>query len=1250
MTRRLKSIVLLCIFCSCVAFAQQRELRFHHLTVDDGLPKNTIDCFVQDKYGFIWIATLDGLCRFDGYTVRAYPSNINQNNSPVNNRSILLIKDQKGDVWVAFSGSPDVCRYNYETDDFTRYTPDQLRSSLLDSLSRTTNFGFRYVSTKETEWSSLTNNLVQTNRSTGGRMMYQSKPQISGALSDAFVLAICLDKTNVLWVGTDNGGAYYADIHQAPFTYYAHNPSDPKTIIDNTIRAIYEDSRGNVWVGTRNLGVTRINRRTNEYTHFVQNNTDHQKGLTDNQIRRILGDRYGYIWIGTKGGLDRFNPRTNEWKQYTTESSSPIPHNWVYALMEDHEGVLWIGTWNGMARYDRQNDCFVVVRSGPAEQFASIRSIVEDHRNNIWVATENGLILLERDSLASDGGGFRSTQFLNSENDPNSLSDDRVYCLDVDEDGNLWVGTGTGLNLFDSEHHKFIRFTDQKYISDRFITGILCRGDYVWVSHRKGITRLHRRLFTVRHFDKSDGLQDGEFSEDAYFGNASTGELFFGGSNGMNSFFPDSIRDNPYPPDVVLTDLQVLNKSVGVGQKVNGRVILHRPLYLTDELELLYADRGFSVEFAALHFSNPLQNRYAYMLEGYDEDWIDTDASRRTAVYANLPSGTYTFKVKASNSDGVWNETPTLLRVRVRPPWWASVVAYVVYFFILTGLGYLIYLVIVAREKMRHQIQTEKWKAEKMAEMDQLKSDFFTRVSHEFRTPISLIIDPLQKLISERLSVNESIRYLNLIDRNARRLLHLINQLLDFQKVGSGKQELNLVVHDVVPFLKNILSAFEFHASQRQILLKFNCPVESFSFAFDADKLDKILINLLSNAFKYSPDGGVVSLEVSVPVDAGGERVAPEDEMVAIRLCDQGPGIPLEAQSKIFDAFYQVEGTGKDQRGGTGIGLALTRELVTLHQGTISVESEVGKGACFTVSLPQHLGDGKGARTVKEDVPELKREAPVVRYASSVPESQHEVPEEDDAAPPLVLIVEDNIDVREYLRDELSRDFCVLEAGNGEDGWELAVERIPDLVVSDVMMPGISGLDLCRNLKADERTSHIPVILLTARHSEEFRKEGFETGADDYITKPFSSVLLRTRIKSLIESRQKLRELFRKASDFELKKISANPIDEQFILKAVQTVQNHLSDTDFTPDYFARELLISRAQLFRKIKAMTNQTVQEFIITIRLNEATELLLSGKHSIADVSVLTGFTEPSNFTRSYVKLFGLTPSAFIKEHKG
>jgi signal transduction histidine kinase/DNA-binding response OmpR family regulator len=729
----------------------------------------------------------------------------------------------------------------------------------------------------------------------------------------------------------------------------------------------------------------------------------------------------------------------------------------------------------------------------------------------------------------------------------------------------------------------------------------------------------------MRNFNQSDGLQGNEFNQNAFYRQPSTGKLYFGGTNGVNAFYPEQIRVNPNKPRPVLTGLRVMNQPVFPGKKINDRVVLKQSLLFAKSIRLHWDERSFTIAYSSLNYDNPKGCRFRYRLREMDRAWNDVDATVREVTYAHLPTGSYRFEVYASNSDGLWSEQPAALDIRVLPPWWLSAWAWTIYVLILVSLAWFVYRFLSARLEYRRNLMHERLLNEKNKELTEAKLQFFTEISHEFRTPLTLIIDPLERLSAGSVPSEKLPQFYQLMNRNARQLLDLINQLLDFRKVQSKTLELNAIHADMVDFVRQVVSAFEQRAQTQQVRLNVLASESSLWMDFDADKMRKIINNLVSNAFKYSPVYG----QITVRLNPSGS------DHIRLEVQDNGPGIDPTYQDKIFEAFFQA-GDAKKNAYGTGIGLALTKELVLLHGGSISVVSEKGSGCCFVIELPRKQSG------VQEPV------TTTIPAASTV--FSEPLPEKTTAeGRPLLLFVDDHADIREYIRLNFGEIYEVVTAMDGLEGFNKAAEIVPDVVVSDIMMDGMDGFELCKRLKSDERTSHIPVLLLTARQTDESRVEGYDLGADAYLTKPFNTEVLASRINNLLEQRQKLQKLFAQGSAMEIRKIPVNITDEAFLNKTVGLIEQHMEDPDFDPDRLAELLRMSRSQLYRKIKGMTNRSVQEFMTSIRMNKALEFLLSGSYSISETAYKVGFSLPTNFTRTFTKHFGLSPSKYLEKHR-
>ncbi len=815
----------------------------------------------------------------------------------------------------------------------------------------------------------------------------------------------------------------------------------------------------------------------------------------------------------------------------------------------------------------------------------------------------------------------------------------------------MWIGTDNGLNRFHRSSQTFKRIYNRQPGGSDFIISLTGdAGNNLWIQNQKGISKFdtHHEIFI--NYAGSRGLPSDMSNTNGYHQNRK-GEIFFGGMGGMIHFHPDSILSNRHIPSVVLTDFKILNEPA----------VLDSSITVKKRVDLAHDQNFFSFEFAALDYTDSEKNQYAYKLEGLDENWIDS-GNRRFANYTAVRPGSYIFHVKGSNNDGVWNEEGVSLTINIRPPWWQSGWAYGSYLLLFVATLYAWRRFELRRIQLRNELKSKKIEAEKLKEVVHLKSRFFASISHEFRTPLTLILGPVEKWLS-RIQQAEMKTDFHIVQRNARRLEQLINQLLDLSKLEAGRMRLQARPENIVALLRMITMTFESLAKQKGIDLQFHAPEEEIIAYVEREKLETMVTNLLSNAFKFTANRGKVA--VAAAVEKTKLPTTSATDFVEIRVSDTGIGVPEDQLDKVFDRFYRVDNGAAHS--GTGIGLALTKELVELHHGGITVESKVGKGTTFIVRLPlgkAHLKPEQIGETVSsEQYPVVSRsetEIPTFRDEQSPEPSIQHLPANDKSVrsedpdysgqpatsnqQPALLIVEDNADMRAYMRGYLEENYRIIEAEDGARGMKQAHKHAPDLIISDVMMPEMDGFELCEKLKTDERTSHIPVILLTARASGESKVEGLETGADDYLTKPFDAKELQVRVKNLIEQRRRLRERFRRELVIQPSEVTVTSMDEAFLKKVMAAVEAHIDDPSFETNDLAREAAIGRRQLNRKLCALTGQSVREFIRTIRLKRAAQLLQQQAGTVTEISYQVGFNSIAHFAKIFREQFGVAPSEF------
>jgi len=1229
----------------------------------------------EDRRGTLWIGTGRGLNRFDrekeqfAHYEHNLPNPHNLDFSPIT----AIFEDRAGTLWVGTEGA-GLKKFDRETGQFTHFFLDPKNPQSLRSDSVRTIFEDRYG----TLWIGTWNGLNRFEREQERFTRFLPDPKNPYSLSDKVIWSIYEDRSGILWVGTFMAGINKFDRKKEQFAAVVHDPTNPNSLSHSSTGPVYKDHSGTLWVGT-GKGLNRLDPDTKQFTYFVHD-PKNPSSLCHNSVSAIHQDNLGMFWIGTFKGLDRFDPETKRFSHFSPDSNNLNSNNNLISMIYgDRYGFMWIGTYGGgLCRFDPEKEQFT--RFAPDEgnphsiNGGVVLGVCEDSlaRNILWVAA-NGLNRLDRDT-----GQF--THFVHDPKNPHSLSHNYVGPLLVDHSGTLWVGTmGGGLNRFDRDTEQFTHFTTKDGLSDDQVRGILEDGrGRLWLSTGKGLSCFDPQTKAFRNYDVADGLTSNEFLLPSQYESAD-GEMFFSFfNNGFTLFHPDSIKDNPYIPPVVITAFNRYNTD-----EAEGKPIFEKGISAKKEIKVSYKDNILNFEFAALSYRNTFKNQYAYQLEGYSDKWIQLGRERRVS-FTNLDPGDYTLRVKGSNNDVVWNEEGASLKITITPPWWRTRWAYSFYLLFIGASLYGIRRFELNRAKLRNELKMQKFEAQKLHEIDQMKSRFFANISHEFRTPLTLILGPVEQMHTGEFKGNLHEAY-DVILRNGRRLLRLINQLLDLARLEAGRMSLQTRPANIVSFLKGLVLSFASAAERKHITLSITSEEENIAVYFDRDKLEKIVSNLLSNALKFTPEGGSVTVAVGRERRAkseerkaiGEERPSPfafhpsQNDFVEITVKDTGPGIPPEYLDKIFDRFYQVDASQTREHEGAGLGLALTKELVELHHGEILFNSEVGRGTSFIVRLPfgkDHLKPEEVVETVTSDqlpvssdqasgklqvVSGMDADFPSIQQ-STTPSIQEPAASRSAAKIPLqrddetiVLIVEDNRDVRAYIRQYLEPAFKVMEAIDGVDGVEQALEIIPDLIITDVMMPKRDGNELCRILKTEEKTSHVPIIMLTAKADRDSKVQGLEIGADDYLIKPFDSKELLARVHNLVNQRRKLRERFSREIVLKPQEIAITPMDEVFLNKVKAVVEKHLGNEEFEVEGFGREVGMSRSQIHRKLKALTDQSASQFIRSMRLQRAVELLTKKAGTVAEIAYEVGFGSQAYFTKCFHEQFGCAPKEYVKK---
>lgn len=1364
------AVILGILFMNLELSAQENRYVFSHLTVNDGLSQNQINCIYRDSKGFVWFGTNAGLNRFDGSNFEVFTSQNCVNGSIENNNINAIAEDKNGNIWIGTGHGISILNgltYEFKKFEYASTLPincfdiyyinamftdkngniwigtnngafykdilnDYIQQILIDnincisSLNGITSIVQDHIGNI---WMSTKNSYIIKYNPLKKSIEKFKIPDKSDELSNS-ITRLFIDRDNDLWVGNlyglylfhtdlgdwdnhfkdnktninelnrigaisqnidgliwvaaDGGGAYIIDKMLGTITNIKHQPFDDQKLSSNGLSYVFCDKDGIIWFGTTKKGINYYKKNINKF-RIYKNRSEDINSLSNNDVNAVIEDQKGNIWIGTDGGglnyLDR-KTQKNTRIEANNYSNNTLSSNIIVSLFADHANKIWIGTYfGGLNKYDPANGKFTVykhsIENSTSISDDRIYGISEDSLNNIWAGTlGNGLNRLNSKTGKFDRYNFNNSSlcfdyissiyrdksnilwisttiglssydyktktfkcFKNQQNNKNSISDDGVINCFEDSRGFLWICTKNGLNLLDRSNNLFRHFTIADGLPSNSVHGIVeDKNHHLWISSKNGISKLvlkniqniNNFEFKFTNFNITDGLQGKEFNPSSALC-TSDGEIFFGGPDGLNAFYPDEIKEDTTVAKMIFRDFRIFNKSIAYGQEYNNRILLEKPIFNTDKIALKYQENSFTIEFIALNYFFPEKNTYAYKLDGFDNQWITSDGKNNSATYTNLTNGTYVFRVKEVKDNLMGNEIS--MKIIVLPPFWKSWIAYIIYAILIFLTFILLRQLILVRERINTRIEHERLESQHIHEIDSLKIKFFTNISHEFRTPLTLIMAPVEKLLIE-LKEKPEVKYLKLIEQNAKRLLLMVNQLLDFRKMEVQGFNYNPSFGDIVAFLGETVSSFNNLSEQKRIELVFKTSIKELNIYFDKDKLEKILFNLLSNAFKFTPENGHVSVSLEVENSNTHLNNNNINSNLIIKIEDSGIGIPSDKIEKIFTRFFQVDSTGQVEKG-TGIGLSLVAEFVKLHNGEIFVTSEIGKGSCFAVHLPV---DNSGLSVELTDEPEEH----INHYPVIIPEKNEK---QLVSERPVLFIAEDNDDLRFYLKDNLLEKYQIYEASNGEEALKKIQKIVPDLIISDIMMPGIDGIELCRRVKSDRTICHIPLILLTAKSSEQQQLEGIEKGADDYITKPFNFQILEAKIANIINLRRNLRQLFRNKLQIEPHEITVTSLDEQFMRKALELVEKNIAITDYSVETMSRDLGMSRTLLYKKILALTGKPPLEFIRSLRLKRAALLLSKSQMNVSEIAFQVGFNDPKYFSKHFKNEFGVLPSKYI-----
>lgn len=1127
----------------------------------------------QSKNGVIWIgASVKGLFSYDPIAKEIkHHRNPLTPNQWINSFSNTITEDSEGIIWY---GNPvaGLIKYNPPKNEFSSY-------------------------------------------------VYNEKDEYS--LSGNTVWPVYFDRTGVLWVGTNSSGINKWDRKKWKFNFIKYNQYDTSILSGSAIKHIYEDSNNRIWLAT-NRGIN-IFELSQGYFGIKYNDPVISNTFNNTQVTSIIQDTYeeNTLWIGiAEKGLFKYDLKSNTLKHYefSFHDEYTLSAIGILNLVIGNDNDLWIGSINGLFRFDKRTDQIIKWKLDPDDSLTLadnvIANLFKDNQNEIWILSNTGGLF----NYDKESKNIIPHTVIHNGNKILSICE-----LYEDSRRNFWVGTDdNGFYSYDRMNEKLKEiYSTNEGLPNNNVNSILNddKGN-LWIGTRNGLSKFNIKSKEFRNYFIEDGLCSNYFFTSSKL-KLKNGMLFFGTDAGLVYFHPDSIVVDSIPPQVVIQNISLFNRP---DEKIEYEGFISE----IDEVTLPFNQNDLHFEYVGLHYGEPLRNRYKYILEGFDKEWIDAGNSR-TATYTNLDPGEYKFRVKACNRDGIWDEAGASLKIIINPPVWATTWAYLLYIILFGSILYYAWRMQLKRVRVKHEFEMSKFETQKLHEVDEMKSRFFTNISHEFRTPLTLIIGPVKQII-DRTKDKKTQDELNVVHRSANKLLHLVNQLLDISKLESGNMRLQVSSNNIVPLLKGLLLSFASFAERKKITLNFNSSENELLVYIDQDKVEKIVTNILSNALKFTSEGGKIDVNVNK-----------DENYLNISIRDTGIGIPKEKLLKIFDRFYQVDESHTREQEGTGIGLALTKELVELHKGKIRVESKENKGTTFLISLPlgkKHFNpDEIIADDVKEKGEVISAEKDII---IELTERQKKTDSKAiwDSDKDLLLIVEDNSDVRKYIISHLEDNYRILEAVDGEDGLEIAINHIPDLIISDVMMPKMDGFALCNRLKNDERTSHIPIIILTAKATSQDKIEGYETGADDYIMKPFEATELNARIKNLIDIRKMLQEKFR-SEDYKIPR-ELNSMDEQFIKRLMKVINEHLSDEEFSIEELGKESAMSRGQIYKKVKALTGKSPSLFLRSIRLSKAKRMIKDRQGTISEIAYSVGFNSPSYFTKCFNEEYGYPPT--------
>lgn len=1338
-----------------------QALHFDHITSRDGISQSEIYAFLEDSRGFMWIGTVDGLNRYDGYNIEVFNTDRNDPHSLSNNTIRCLKEDHLGRIWIGTddglnfydpkteliyqmnisssnaifsvwslfvqnehllvgtnnglwvtaisSASKDIIESEFhkinvfsKNADIIPFVRSIVKSKYGGLWIQTSNnisrvafhqFSDEIVILEDLTITSIHNHTAAIEDSTGNLWIASSDDGLArynpengetilftGRKNGLTMLnkcsALAVDHKGNLWVGTLDKGISYARTESLndddiPFTSYQNIPGNSSSLNSNLIYSLYVSHDNLLWVGTIGSGINIYNPNRKKFHHYKFYSSYDEKPKS-NFIRSVYVDNQNTIWLGTHNdGLYILNRENGKFQKLGFESL-PVFHMYKFAedkificsgqglylvqiinnsfriisdnvafsedpvfnIVQSKKGVFWYASLSGVGRMEVINgkiqvDAFFSTNTKPYISVANSRVLHYDEKfNQLLVGTEGGglnILALDEDHYPLKGVVYKKNTLAGS------ISNNYIRSIIKDSEGNIWIGTYEGLNCMIRDtitgNLSFKVYTRYDGLPNNMIQ-LLVEDDnrHLWIGTNGGLSKFIPETNEYINYTVNDGIQSKEFSEHAVFKKID-GEIIVGGINGINTFYPDQVTVNSIKPLTTITGFYLFNDKVKPLEKIGRKTPLEKSITLTDTLILSPKMRNIGFEFSSMIFPNAEKVKYAYKLDGFENEWHITSSANRIANYTNLRHGKYKFMVKATNPDGIW-DAPKEIYIDIRTPFKFTIFAYILY----TLVVVLLFTYFSLRYTTKKKLVLQSEHSEELHKLDELRTRFFINVSHDLRTPLTLITGPLNNLLQDTSLDRKIVENLLLIKRNVKRLSFLVEQLLDIRKSETGKLTPRLEVEDLVSFSRKEAAHFTYALKKKGLKLKIIASDERIIARFDTDMISKVLFNIISNAIKYTERGGIeIRIGRIYKEDQMGLQDALFSSYAKVEISDTGKGISSDKMEKVFDRFYQDQSQNEH---GYGIGLSHTKDLVEAHQGFVELESTKDVGTVIRFFLPDI------------DI-NVEKESPGISSTEDLYIRSDRVVEEDktssDNKAKTILIVEDNDDMLQFIKNELKPDYNILLASDGVEGLKVAKSKVPDLIISDIMMPNMDGIEYCQKIKSSIKTCHIPLILLTAKIDVETKYKGIEIGADDFIPKPFEVEYLKLKVKNLLQSREELRKLFQKSYSIEPSTLAVTSLDEKFLISLRNAIDERMSDAEFSISTLETEMAMSHASFYRKIKSLTGESGQELLQNMRLKRAKQILSENKGlRISEVAYMVGFTNSKYFSKCFKKKFGYTPS--------